>query len=274
MHDVRNGNSFVTSVGNSAVRSNQYTLVFKDGEQSDLVESAMAQVEGATAGSLKRAAAAAWPLDPSDIELLAALTALQIGRTPALHDAMKSGIEQLFEKTDFMTAEMTQLKSEDPVAQQERLEDMARLSALADGPSVPVSDLRDTMDTFPLVAYETSATLVEPILGMNWTFLQASDAEFFTSDQPVVLWPAPSTPPMMGTGLLTAERVTYPLSPQVCLMLEHSTEPYGRHEPMCADVDQEGVREVNAMTATFADRHLITTVGASIELTPRREPVD
>src|SRR5262249_19039446 len=74
---------------------------------------------------------------------------------------------------------------------------------------------------------------IPPIRDMRWTLLDAApDArQFATSDEPVAMWARPGHPEWQGIGLLTAKKITVPVSPKRCLRLEFVFDDETKPEP-------------------------------------------
>ena len=250
------------NISNVAVHSNFYDIQLPDGSASDMVESAMADVESEISVALREVRAGVWPLSKENRDLLANFIALQMARTPSVRNTMMRGFDDLIEKADLMRTSMHEMQEQDPARYDRMVEAQRKLSGPDDGSGIPASALPELRERLALSAFETSADLVEPVGMLNWTLLESDSIAFVTCDQPLVNWPLPNHPPFYGVGLFTAERTTLPLSPTLCLELRtpirlDDSGITGPQPDAHRQVSRAEVVEINERTARHAHVHIV-----------------
>jgi hypothetical protein len=259
---------FLTNVSNVAVRSNFYDIKFPDGTSSDMVETAMARIEGEIKPALDEIRSGCWPLSAESRAITANFIALQIGRGPSLRASVERAFDEVESKGRAMRDHMRELQDNDPDEYARRAEMHRRLNPVADGPAVPIDALPDLRRALPLSAFKTSADLVSLLASHTWTLLESNTAAFVTSDQPVALWPPKGLPAFLGVGIMTAERLTIPISPRLCLELRMSVpDDEGLLTPGAdqrRSVSPEEVAAINRTTARGAHSHVIFAPGHDI----------
>ena len=249
---------FLTNVSNVAVRSNFYDIEFPDGTSSDVIEKAMARIEGEIKPVLDEIRSGCWPLSADSRAIIANFIALQMGRGPSMRASVERAFDEIESKGRDMRDHMRALQENDPDEYKRRAEVHSRLNSVADGPAIPIDALPDIRRALPLSAFKTSADLVNLLASHSWTLLESDTAAFITSDQPVVLWSPKGFPEFLGVGIMTAERLTIPLSPRLCLELRMSVpDDEGLLTPGAdqrRSVSPVEVSEINRATARGASR--------------------
>ena len=103
---------------------------------------------------------------------------------------------------------------------------------------------------FGLTALGASDRIQELLFERHWHRVHAAEGYFITSDQAVTLWHPPRISPFGRGGFIAADaEVTFPLSPEVCLLI---TDRRLAAEDLAAGGDH--VRNVNGYRAYEAER--------------------
>jgi hypothetical protein len=209
-----------------------------------------------------------WPLSTESRAIIANFVALQMGRGPSMRASVERAFDEVEMKGRAMRDHMRALQENAPNEYARRSELHSSLNSMADGPTIPIAALPDLRRALPLSAFKTSADLVNLLASHRWTLLESDGAAFITSDQPVALWPPEGSPAFLGVGIMTADRLTIPISPTLCLELRMSVPD--DEELLTPGTDQQRsvslreVSEINRMTARGAHSHLILAPGHDI----------
>jgi hypothetical protein len=203
------------TVNNAAIQSGMYTVGLKSGQDSDVVEVFLSQIEGEASGIIERMTKGAFPLSPEDREILALYIALQMLRTPIQkrqQDMMADNfMKQLFRgpwSEDGIREVLAH--SSDSVPSPEDVDDMKQFldSGEFEGWEASVSTNEFATTILNLAADEVSPRLQ----AKSWVLGIAHGKKFVTSDNPFVMWTDPARrAPLRGIGVETAEEIYFPL---------------------------------------------------------------
>lgn len=255
--DGRTGKSFTTDTKNAAVRSKLYTMRLPDGSERDDLEAVFAEVEGQLIEVIRSLHSGQWPLTPEGRSLIANFIALQIARAPSILETTHRMVEEVTEMADEMQMAMDNMKSVmSPDEYTEHVAAMTRVNGLSSGPSYTVDEFVELHRYPTLGALSAMAEFVEPIANLKFTLLESREGEFLTSDQPVAHWAAPGQPEWMGTGLLTAQKSTLPISPLLCLQFQ-VPEDGDRELDDHRSVSRIEAALINSQTCGSASRHIV-----------------
>ncbi|MEV4201493.1 DUF4238 domain-containing protein [Micromonospora globbae] len=245
---------YATSVKNVAVEGGFYEITGDDGQPSDVIERALAGLEGAALSVLNDVEQNQQlpPLVSPARSTLATFLAVQFTRTP-LHRERIMFPEQV--------ARYARGREIDAALMAEYLEreylgfrpQDSEVRAALDLTQYMLRD-RDlfTRDNAIRLAFSTVAAIEQLLLGMHWSLEVARKPRFITSDAPLVLWRTPTPRDQFeGFGLKNAEEVRFPISPAMQLILTHTgRDPLTRIEP-------DRVRACNADTALACYKVLV-----------------
>lgn len=255
--DGRTGRSFTTDTKNAAVRSKLYTLRLPDGSEWDDLEAMFAEVEGSLIEVIRSLHSGQWPLTAEGRSLIANFIALQIARAPSIPETTHRMIDEVTEMAEKMQAAMDSAKAEmSPDEYTEHVAAMSRVDTLSSGPSYTLDEFVEHHRYPTLGALAAMADFVEPIANLKFTLLESPEGEFLTSDQPVAHWAPSGQPEWRGTGLLTAEKSTLPISPHVCLQFQVPKDKDGERDAYCAVTRLEAAL-INSQTCRSASRHIV-----------------
>jgi hypothetical protein len=212
---------FLQSVNDAAVEKHFYTV---DGHEdgADVVERALAEVEGRTATVLEKVIAGSWPLDLEDRSALGYFVALQATRVPALRKTM-----------DYVGAQMlrlqigaggkvglrSELENQGREVSDELLEELWAQATQPEGPPIKQTNVEHIQHMA-----ELSEELVKYIIGRPWTLVRFERRSLVTSDAPVGLIGDPRDEPWQGVGYMTAWGITFPLTRKLGLLMS-SVDP-------------------------------------------------
>lgn len=258
--DGRAGRTFITDTKNAAVRSKIYTIQLDDGSEDAGLEGASAQAENDLIAVIRDLRSGQWPLTSEGRVLIANFIALQIARAPWIPEATEQMIREVTAMSEQMESAMDQMRADLSPSEYERRATTTTV------PRVPGSGPSYTLDEFVAVhrfptlrALAASVNLIEPLAHVQFTLLEAREEEFFTTDQPIVHWAPEGQPEWMGTGLLTAERSTLPISPHLCL--EFRVPDEGDELDARRILHPFQVALVNQRTFRDASRHIVMRPG-------------
>lgn len=255
--DGRTGKSFTTDTKNAAVRSKLYTMRLPDGSERDDLEAVFAEVEGQLIEVIRSLHSGQWPLTAEGRSLIANFIALQIARAPSILETTHRMVDEVTEMAEKMQVAMDNTKTEmSPDEYAEHVATMSRVNDLSSGPSYTLDEFVELHRYPTLGALSAMADFVEPIANLKFTLLESPEGEFLTSDQPVAHWAPPGQPESMGTGLLTAERSTLPISPHLCLQFQVPEDEDDELDAQRAVTRLEAA-VINSQTCRSASRHIV-----------------
>lgn len=254
--DTEGDRSFIANVNDAIVRNGFYNIETDDGTPPDIIEQAIAQVEGYAATGFAALDTGIWPLDAESRTALAHFIALQIPRG----ESFRATTNRAFGDVAKM---MLQSAASDPQALRRLMREIAggveptdeEVTAQAD--FMLSDDLVVTPSQTSSVALflEAAGELVESVFACSWDLVTATgDARFITADEPIMMWRAPgAAPAWMGVGIATADEITLPLDPKRALTFRARM---GAPDGQFPGPDQI-VEIINGRTAQAAHRFLV-----------------
>lgn len=249
----RDGRSFATGTINVAVESGFYDLPDPAGGVSSRVEEALAEVDGAAVeamATIDRTGIA--PAEGSDARfVLAVFLGLELTRTTQHRKqvmfpqrvAAWAGGREISER---LVAEyLEQVHLGFPPRRRE-----------AEGAHAYITEMLKGGTDLAEVAVEMILKMVEAyvprLLAMHWTLELAPQAQFITSDTPVVVWRKPSRmDEFQGVGIDSADELRFPLDPGKQLVLSK------RQRTRVLRVQPHRVRRSNADMAAGCHRFIV-----------------
>ncbi len=203
-------------------RAKNFYTVEGHGNRDDVVETALSEVEGATASVFKAIGSGTWPLLPDDRMTLAYFVALQATRVPAQRRTMDHLAQQLLRLQVGAGGEpglRQQLEQQGRNVTDELVERLWLQATRPEGPPIQRSRAEYIQQML-----ELTDELLKYIAGRPWSLVRFDRRSLITSDAPVGLVPDPKAEPWHGVGYLTAWGLTFPLTRKLGLLMS-SPEP-------------------------------------------------
>lgn len=254
--DAREGRSFIANVADAVVQNHFYSVETDDGSPPDIVEKALAELEGYAAKGFAALDDGMWPLDVESRTALAHFIALQIPRGEVFRATMNRTADQIGKMVLQMAAAhpatLRRLMRETGDGTEPTDEEVAaQAEFLARGEYT----IRESQNASVALFLETAGELVEPVFACSWDLVTVTgEGRMITADEPIRMWRAPGkAPAWMGVGIFTAEDITLPLDPMHCLRFSMRM---GAPDRVFKIGDQE-VEIINGRTAQGAHRYLV-----------------
>lgn len=229
--DRRDGGCFVQSVENAAAENHYNTTRMADGSSSDAAESLISEFEGMWAPALQLVRDGDWLADPSTKVHLAHFLAFQYLRVPRQRSAADR-------RATFLTR--LELAAAGP---RQISNDMGDLGAAPEEASVLADSTRNqSLDQLEIQLptnqhlrsqfglMQRLALMME--VGYRWSAIRWKRCSLLTSDDPVVLMPAPDHPRWSSIGFATAGWIQLAIDRHTALLLTNLSdlEASGRHD--------------------------------------------
>lgn len=231
----RDGGHFVTNIDNVAAESGFYDVVLPDGEKSKEVEDLLNQVEGDAAEVLRGIdSSGAAPSSGSEERVgLSYYLGLQMTRT-----------REHRERTQFPLTVAAFLSGRDLTRDlmHEFLSQIHLGFTPNDGEVQGALDytsylLKDpdalTKERSLELMFDTAKAVAPILASLNWSVEHDRKGHLLTSDTPLVIWTVPSPKDAyMGTGVVDADEIRFPLDPaKQLIMTKHDRSPSRRISP-------------------------------------------
>jgi hypothetical protein len=226
---------YATSVKNVAVEGGFYEIAGEDGQPSDVVERALAGLEGAALSALGDAERNQRlpPLGSPARSTLATFLAVQFTRTPLNRERIMfpERVARYAGSREIDVALMVEYLEREHLGF--RPQDSEVRAAL----DLAHYMLREpeffTRDNAIRMAFSTVEAVEQVMLRMHWCLEIARKPRLITSDAPFVLWRSPAPRDQFeGFGLENAEEARFPISPAMQLLLTHQARgPVTQIEP-------------------------------------------
>ena len=254
--DTHRDRSFIANIADAVVHNGFYNVETNDGSPPDIVESALAELEGYSATAFAALDAGVWPLDDESRTALAHFIALQIPRGELFRATGNSATDRLGRMILQMTAADPErlravMREADGGAEPTDEQVAAQAEFIARGEYTIGQSQNSSIASF----LETAGELVEPVFACSWDLLVATGAaRLITADEPILMWrPPDKTRPWMGVGLLNAREITLPLDPSHCLRFSVRMGAPDR----LFTIGNDDVDTINGRTAQAAYRYLV-----------------
>jgi hypothetical protein len=115
---------------------------------------------------------------------------------------------------------------------------------------------------------EIAEGLIVPIYDMAWDLVDVGAPLLLTADRATAFWAAPGKlPAWQGIGLATADEVTFPLTPELCLRLTNEQ----RSDCALAPKGEAAMRVaamINTRTFQWSHRFVVSVPGSRPPLLP------
>ncbi len=253
---TREGRSFIANVADAIVQNNFYSVETDDGSPPDVIEKALAELEGYAATGFAALDEGMWPLDDESRTALAHFIALQITRGEVFRATMNMAADKVGKMMLHLTAAHPEtlrrlMRETGDGTDPSDAEVAAQAEFLARGEYT----IRESQNASAAFFLETAGELLESVFACSWDLLTVTgELPLITADEPIRMWRAPGeAPAWMGVGILTAEDITLPLDPMHCLRFSMRM---GAPDRVFEIGDQE-VEIINGRTAQAAYRYLV-----------------
>lgn len=263
--DLRDRRVELRSPKSMAKAANYYAIVRDGGEPDHTVEREFLQrIETAAAPVLAQLVAGGFQLTQQQRAYLATFMASLRSRVPAWRNAVEEKVGEVAEAVIRVAAQS-----------QERFERVLRRRSPRARclSSAEIENLRQAVLTPGNFAYRgapeaslrpmlrLTATLERLLFKMAWTFVTPPRGRtFITGDNPVH-WHDPTAAPPFDAGLMSRNAIlSFPMTPQVCLM-----GAWRDHLPISHPGTEDVVENLNKRVVRIAERYVFTASKAEAE---------
>jgi hypothetical protein len=267
VYERNSGKIFRLIPDEAAKRRNYYSIPQQDGGFNDAVDTMLTALEGQAMPSLRKLVARDYSLSTFERALLGHLIAFQEFRTPWARASFQ-------EMELHLAKQMMRTAAQAPGYLENRLEEF-KADGTLDG-SVTAQEMREALrnEKIKLVArphagIDTMVSTAHHIgniyTQMRWTVLHTKEAEFITSDAPVVRRDPGFRGGLYGGGLMnqTAE-VWFPLCKGACLRVDHDEKRMAKFRELLESGKMEEAqavtRELPAISGGYVKAHVVHAV--------------
>lgn len=197
-----------------------YTFVGDDGEETDFLEDVFGKIEGDAARAIRNTCnllVVPGQRHP-DRQAIAHFMALQEFRTPEffrrselMDDAMAKMMLTLIAESESVSSALERAGVEPTETNIQSFQQFARHPDAFEATTGRKGGIKLMLSMF--------ARAVPLFEGMYWNIVRWDRPSLITGDHPIVKRPRPDTPQWMGTGLMNAAEVWFPLGPSHALVM-------------------------------------------------------